>query len=124
MVVPTPGARAASPGGVDRPSLVPAKAVRVVSMDQRRYLRRGSMAEFFEVPIRREDGSEGVHFVNIEAISYIDLNMDNNSKQLTNLAIYLNNGYWFTLSGAKMEEVLSLVKARASVWIKGNAGDN
>ena len=34
------------------------------------------MAEFFEVPVRREDGSEGLHFVNLEAITYIDLDIE------------------------------------------------
>ena len=59
------------------------------------------MAEFFEVPVRREDGSEGLHFVNLEAISYIDLDTEGGTATTDRVRIYLNNGYWFTLSGPK-----------------------
>jgi len=30
------------------------------------------MTEFFEVPIRREDGSEGLQYVNMDAVSYAE----------------------------------------------------
>ncbi len=68
------------------------------------------MAEFFEVPVRREDGSEGLHFVNVEAISYIDLDHEAGVPTSDRVRVYLNNGYWFTLSGLKAKEVLNMIK--------------
>ena len=49
------------------------------------------MAEFIEVPIENEDGSKGLHHVNIEAISYVDSHIDQKGKGRT-LTVYLNNG--------------------------------
>ena len=82
------------------------------------------MAEFFEVPVRREDGSEGLHFVNLEAISYIDLDTEAGVKKSDHVRIYLNNGYWFTLSGPKAEEVLNMIKNLAFVSFKQGHGQN
>ncbi len=82
------------------------------------------MAEFFEVPVTREDGSTGFHFVNIEAISYIDLDVESAKTTLDSVRVYLNNGYWFTLSGPKAAEVIGLINSRACVHFKGGVGDN
>ena len=81
------------------------------------------MAEFIEVPIEREDGSEGLHYVNIEAISYVDSHIEQEGKGRT-LTVYLDNGYWFTLSGPKMDEVLHVIKTRLYAHFKGGASDN
>lgn len=81
------------------------------------------MAEFIEVPIEREDGSEGLHYVNIGAISYVDLNVEQEGKRPA-LTVYLNSGYWFTLSGLKANELLQLVKDRLCVSFKAGDGDN
>jgi dUTPase len=82
------------------------------------------MAEFFEVPVLREDGSVGSHYVNIEAISYVDLESEAGKLTPDGVKVYLNNGYWFTVSGAKVEEVLSLIKNRASVRFRERPGEN
>ena len=82
------------------------------------------MTEFFEVPVRREDGSEGLHFVNVDAISYIDLDTEAGTANVDRVRIYLNNGYWFTLSGPKAEEVLSMIKNLAFVSFKQGPGHN
>ena len=80
------------------------------------------MAEFFEVPVRREDGSEGLHHVNIEAIAYVDLDVEPGKAGSPGVRIYLNNGYWFTVSGPNAEDVLSLIKSRTCVWFKERPG--
>lgn len=82
------------------------------------------MAEFLEVPIRREDGSEALHFINVEAISCVDYQEAGQEKGCGTLKIHLNNGYWFTISGSKAEEVLSLVKTRVCILIKSSTGTN
>ncbi len=82
------------------------------------------MAEFFEVPVRREDGSEGLHFVNVEAISYIDLDSEAGTTATDRVRIYLNNGYWFTLTGPKAEEVLNMIKNLAFTRFKQGHGRN
>jgi len=82
------------------------------------------MAEFFEVPVLREDGSVGSHYVNIEAISYVDLETEAGKLIPDGVKVYLNNGYWFTLAGTKVEEVLSLIRSRASVRFKERPGEN
>jgi len=82
------------------------------------------MAEFFEVPVRREDGSEGLHFVNLEAISYIDLDTEAGTTTSDRVRIYLNNGYWFTLSGPKAEEVLNMIKNLSFISFKQGQGQN
>jgi len=82
------------------------------------------MAEFFEVPVRREDGSEGLHFVNIEAITYIDLDEEAGTTRPDRVKVYLNNGYWFTLSGPKAEEVLNMIKNLLRVTFKQGHGQN
>lgn len=81
------------------------------------------MAEFIEVPIEREDGSEGLHYVNIEAISYVDSHVEQKGDGRT-LTVYLDNGYWFTLSGPKADETLHLIKTRLCMHFKGGADDN
>ncbi len=73
------------------------------------------MAEFFEMPVRREDGSSSLQYINIEAISYVDLETEAAEERSTGMRVYLNNGYWFTVAGPKAAEVLSLIKERASV---------
>ena len=70
------------------------------------------MSEFFQVPVRREDGSEGTHFINIDAISYVDLEIEGGKVVSEGVRIHLNDGYWFTLSGPKAEEILGLIKNR------------
>lgn len=82
------------------------------------------MAEFFEVPIRREDGSESLHYINVEAISYIDYPGQKKEGTVTDMRIYLNNGYWFTASGSKAEEILNLVKTRGCISFGNPAGNN
>jgi hypothetical protein len=82
------------------------------------------MAEFFEVPVWREDGSEGLHYVNIEAISYVDLETEAGKTIADGVKVYLSNGYWFTLSGPKADEVLSLIKNRACVRFTEKLGGN
>jgi len=82
------------------------------------------MAEFFEVPVGREDGSDGFHLVNIEAISYIDFDAGSAKTNLDSVKVYLNNGYWFTLSGPKAAEVVGLIKSRACVRFKEGVGEN
>ncbi len=81
------------------------------------------MAEFIEVPIEREDGSGGLHYVNIEAISYVDSHIEQKGKGRT-LTVYLDNGYWFTLSGPKVDETLHLINDRLCMHFKGGASDN
>jgi hypothetical protein len=81
------------------------------------------MAEFIEVPVAREDGSEGLHYVNIEAISYIDLHAAQEGEGRT-LTVHLADGYWFTLSGPKSVEMLNLIKNHSSHHYKGDARDN
>jgi hypothetical protein len=81
------------------------------------------MAEFIEVPIEREDGSGGLHYVNIEAISYVDSHIEQKGKGRT-LTVYLDNGYWFTLSGPKVDEILHLINDRLYMHFKGGASDN
>lgn len=78
------------------------------------------MAEFLEVPIEKEDGSAGLHYVNLEAISYVDSQVDRKGEGST-LTVYLNNGYWFTLSGTKADEVLRLIRDRQCMHFKGDA---
>lgn len=80
------------------------------------------MAEFIEVPIRREDGSEALQYINVEAISCVDYQEAGQEKGSGALKVHLNNGYWFTLSGSKADEVLSLVKTRMCILIKGSTG--
>jgi dUTPase len=82
------------------------------------------MAEFFEVPVLREDGSVGSHYINIEAISYVDLETEAGNLVPEGVRVHLNNGYWFTVSGTKVEEVLSLIRERASVRFKEKLGEN
>lgn len=74
------------------------------------------MAEFFEVPVRREDGSEALQYVNVEAVSYVERDA------ATDLRVYLNNGYWFTVSGPLADDVLNLIKARLCVQFKRDGG--
>jgi hypothetical protein len=81
------------------------------------------MAEFIELPIAREDGSHGLHYVNIDAISYVDSHIDPKREGRT-LTVYLSNGYWFTLSGPKMDEMLHLINNRQCIQFKGQAADN
>jgi len=81
------------------------------------------MAEFIEVPIEKEDGSEGLHYVNFEAVSYVDSQIEQKGKDRT-LTVYLDNGYWFTLSGSKADELLCLIKNRLCVHFRGDAGGN
>ena len=81
------------------------------------------MAEFIEVPIEREDGSKGLHYINISAISYIDLCAEHEGKRQS-LTVYLNSGYWFTLSGPKADQLLNLVRGRECMHFKAGAGDN
>jgi hypothetical protein len=81
------------------------------------------MAKFFEVPVEREDGSKGLQYVNIDAITYVDLDTDAAQKIPTNLRIYLNNGYWFTVVGPKAGEILSLIKLSARMQFKEGTGD-
>jgi hypothetical protein len=97
--------------------------VRVRAVVPRPTQRDCNMAEFIEVPITREDGSEGLHYVNIEAVSYADSHIDQNEERRT-LTVYLDNGYWFTLSGPKAEDLLRLIRSRLCVGFKGHAGDN
>jgi hypothetical protein len=80
------------------------------------------MAEFIEVPIVKEDGSEGLHYVNIEAISYVDSHIEQGGKDRT-LTVYLHNGYWFTLSGPKVDEVLHLIKGLMCINFRNSPGD-
>ena len=40
------------------------------------------------------------------------------------MRVYLNNGYWFTLSGPKAEEVLSLIREPYCVTFKQGHGQN
>ena len=82
------------------------------------------MAEFFEVPVLREDGSVGCHYVNIEAISYVDLETEAGKLIPDGVKVYLNNGYWFTVSGTKVEEILDLIRDRVSVRFKQTPGEN
>ena len=81
------------------------------------------MAEFFDVPAGREDGSVGLQYINIEAISYVDVDVDAAGEAPTGLRVYLNNGYWFTVVGPKVAEVLSLIKERARVQFKRGIGE-
>jgi hypothetical protein len=84
----------------------------------------GAMAEFFEVPVLREDGSEGLHFVNVEAVSYVDLDTEGGTVKTDRVRIYLNNGYWFTLSGPKAKEVLNMIKNLAFISFKQDQAQN
>jgi hypothetical protein len=82
------------------------------------------MAEFFEVPIRREDGSEALHYVNVEAVAYAE-RADAEGGGGTSpgpLKVYLNNGYWFTVSGPKADEVLRLIQNRLCIQFRRDAG--
>jgi hypothetical protein len=78
------------------------------------------MAEFFEVPVRREDGSEGVQYVNIDALSYVE--RDASAGAAADLKVFLNNGYWFTLSGATADELLNLLRTRLCLQFKRGPG--
>ena len=78
------------------------------------------MAEFFEVPIRREDGSEAVQYVNIEAVSYAERDPSGGAR--SELKVYLNNGYWFTLSGSMADDLLNLINTRLCLQFKRNPG--
>jgi len=49
------------------------------------------MAEFIEVPVAREDGSRGLHYLNIEPISYPDSHIDQKEQGRT-LTVYTDNG--------------------------------
>ena len=82
------------------------------------------MAEFFEVPIRREDGSESLQYVNVEAISYIDYQDSEKGNGTESMRIYLDNGYWFTVSGPKAKEVLRLVKTRGCISFNEPTGSD
>ncbi len=81
------------------------------------------MAEFLEVPVRREDGSKGLQYINIDAISYVEPETDAHEAS-TGLKVYLNNGYWFTVVGPQAAELLSLIKSCATVQFKKRVGDN
>jgi hypothetical protein len=85
--------------------------------------RGGLMAEFIEVPITREDGSEALHYINIEAISYIDSHIGQEGEGRT-LTVHLADGYWFTLSGPKAAEMATLIKNHSSGYFKGDAREN
>ena len=78
------------------------------------------MAEFFEISIRREDGSEGIQYVNIDAVSYAERETSHSAG--SELRVYLNNGYWFTLSGTMADDVLNLINTRLCVQFKRNPG--
>ena len=81
------------------------------------------MAEFFEVPIQREDGSEGMHYVNIEAVAYTECDGVEGGGGSGPVKVYLNNGYWFTVSGPKADEVMGLIKNRLCVQFGRGAGE-
>ncbi len=66
----------------------------------------------------------GSHYINIEAISYVDLETEAGKLIPDGVKVYLNNGYWFTLSGTYVEEFLSLIRDRASVQFKKKLGEN
>jgi hypothetical protein len=40
------------------------------------------------------------------------------------LTVYLVNGYWFTLSEAKADELLRLIKNRLCMHFKADAGED
>lgn len=81
------------------------------------------MAFFFEIPVEREDGSKGLQYINLEAISYVDLDTDALEKIPINMRIYLNNGHWFTVMGPTAWEILSLMRQRAGMQLKQGSGD-
>jgi len=79
------------------------------------------MAEFFEVPIVREDDSKGLQYINLESIAYAELDTDSAAGEPTAIRIYLNNGYWFTVVSSRAGEVLQMIKDRLVVQLKGGA---
>ena len=81
------------------------------------------MVEFLELPVEREDGSTGMRYINVEAISYVDLETDAIQGTSGDVRIYLNNGYWFTVTGPKAAEVLSLIRERGRARFKESTGD-
>ncbi|MBV8488603.1 MAG: hypothetical protein JO161_10020 [Planctomycetaceae bacterium] len=84
----------------------------------------GTMAEFFELFVEREDGRKGLQYINIEAISYVDLEIDAAGATSGETRVYLNNGYWFTVTGTKAAEVLSLINERGRAHFKEGTGDS
>ena len=81
------------------------------------------MVEFFELTVEREDGSTGLQYINVEAISYVDLETDAVREASVDIRVYLNNGYWFTVAGPKAAEVLSLIKERGRARSQESTGD-
>jgi len=82
------------------------------------------MAEFIEVPIEREDGTEGLHCVNIDAISYVDIQDARKGEKGVSVVVHLSDGYWFTLAGLKADEMMRLLKFRMCVQFKTDPGGN
>ncbi len=76
------------------------------------------MSEFFEITVRREDGSEGIQYINIDAVSYAE--HDRSRTASTELKVYLNNGYWFTISGPMADDLLYLINTRLCLQFKRN----
>jgi len=82
------------------------------------------MAEFLEVPLQKEDGAVGVQYINLDAISYVEVATNPAQKTSDDVKVHLNNGYWFTLSGSKAEDVLTVIKERACIRFTRSQGDN
>ncbi|MDR3633136.1 MAG: hypothetical protein P4L84_04815 [Isosphaeraceae bacterium] len=82
------------------------------------------MSEFIEVPVEREDGSEGLRYVNIDAVSYVEVQGAQEVNKIGTIVIHLVDGYWFTLTGAKADEALGLVKSRMCVHFRTDPGGN
>lgn len=82
------------------------------------------MAEFFEMSVQREDGSVALHYVNIEAISYLEYQAASGERPQDTLKVHLHDGYWFTLFGANAQQVLSLVRARGGIQLKERTSEN
>jgi hypothetical protein len=81
------------------------------------------MAEFVEVPIAREDGSEGLIYVNIYMISYVDSHVGQDGEGRT-LTVHVADGYWFTLSEPGAAAMAALLKNRSNSCLKGDVREN
>jgi hypothetical protein len=81
------------------------------------------MAEFVEVPIAREDGSDSLFYVTISMLSYADSQLEQDGEGRT-LTVHLADGYWFTLSGPGAAAMAALLRNRSNSCLKGDVREN
>ena len=64
-----------------------------------------------------------MQYINIEAISDVDLEIDALRAASGETRVDLNSGCWFTVAGSKAAEVFSLIMERGRAQFKERTGD-